>query len=145
MTNLFYEENFVNKSFWIGYVVVFIAAQAMNFVIHEVLLGATYQSLGSVFRPEAEMTEMMWIMFAGGAVSLFVFCYIFTKGYENRGIGEGIRYGLLIGLLLAVPYALDQYVVYPISAFVAAMWLISGLFTFAVLGAIFSAVYKPTV
>lgn len=133
----------MNKTFWIGYVVVFVVAQVLGFLIHEVMLGATYESLAAVFRPEAEMRSMMGIMFAGGAVSLLLFCYIFTKGYENRGLGEGVRYGLLMGLFLTVPYALDQYVVYPLTVYVTAVWLITGIVTFAILGAVFAAIYRP--
>ncbi|MGB5245650.1 MAG: hypothetical protein WBM54_11565 [Woeseia sp.] len=135
----------MNKSFWIGYVAVFVVAQTMNFVIHEILLSSTYQSLASVFRPEQEMMSMMWIMFLSGAFALFLFCYIFTKGYENRGIGEGIRYGVLIGLFVSVPYAIDQYVVYPLTPYVTTMWILSGVLTFAVVGAVFSAIYRPSV
>lgn len=135
----------MNKTFWIGYVVVVALAQAINFVVHELMLDTTYQSLAAVFRPREEMMSMMWIMFAGGAFSLLLFCYIFTKGYENRGIGEGIRYGVLIGLLLTVPYALDQYVVYPLTPFLTQMWLLSGVLTFAALGGVFAAIYRPSV
>ncbi|MGB5346646.1 MAG: hypothetical protein WBN23_10825 [Woeseia sp.] len=134
----------MNKTFWLGYVAVFAAAQAIYFLVHEILLGPTYESLAAVFRPEAEMMSMMWVMLVGSAVSLLAFCYIFTKGYENRGIAEGVRYGVLIGLLYAVPYALDQYVIYPISTYLTHMWIISGVLIFAVLGAVFAAIYRPS-
>jgi hypothetical protein len=42
-------------------------------------------------------------------------CFIFTKGYEGNGIGEGVRFGLLIGLFMFIPMAIDQFVVYPIT------------------------------
>lgn len=135
----------MNKTFWIGYVVVFVVAQAINFLVHGLMLDSTYKSLAAVFRPEEQMMNMMWIMFLGGAVSLLLFCYIFTKGYENRGIAEGVRYGALIGALFFIPYSLDQYVVYPITPYLTHMWLISGILTFAVLGGVFSAIYKPRI
>lgn len=134
----------MNKTFWIGYIAVFVVAQALGFLIHEVMLESTYQSLAAVFRPEAEMMSKMWIMFLGGAVSLLLFCYIFTKGYENRGIAEGVRYGALMGLFISIPIALDQYVVYPLTSFLMQIWLVAGVLTFVILGAVFAAIYKPT-
>lgn len=133
----------MNRSFLLGYVAVLVLAQVYGFLVHELMLGATYERLAAAFRPEAEMRSMMWIMLVGSAVSLLLFCYIFTKGYENRGLGEGLRYGLLMGLFATIPYALDQYVVYPVTAFLTSMWLLSGLVMFALLGVVFSAIYRP--
>jgi len=50
---------------------------------------------------------------------------------------------VLIGLFLSLPYVLDQYVVYPITASLAMIWLVTGVVTFTILGAVFSAIYKP--
>lgn len=133
----------MNKTFWLGFVAVFAVAQVLGFLIHQIMLDQTYQSLASVFRPEAEMMDKMWIMIVSSGISLLIFCYVFTKGYENRGIGEGIRFGVLIGLFLSLPYVLDQYVVYPITASLAMIWLVTGVVTFTILGAVFSAIYKP--
>lgn len=133
----------MNKTFWIGFVVVFVVAQIIGFLVHGLWLQGTYQALAAVFRPEAEISSMMWLMMAGSVVTLFLFCLIFTKGYEGKGIGEGIRYGLLIGLFMSVPMALDQFVVYPITAELAAIWFITGVINFMILGAVFAAIYKP--
>ena len=134
----------MNKTFWIGFVAVFVVAQVIGFLVHGLWLQGTYQALAAVFRPEAEMNSMMWMMMLGGAIYLFLFCLIFTKGYEGKGIGEGIRYGLLIGLFFSIPMAVDQFVVYPITAELAAIWLITGVISFMILGAVFAAIYKPT-
>lgn len=133
----------MNKSFWLGYVVIFVVAQVIGFAIHEVMLASTYEALAAVFRPEAAIMDMMWIMFLSSGVALLLFCYIFTKGYENRGIAEGVRYGALMGLFLSFPYTLDQFVVYPITASLTAIWLVTGVLTFMVLGGIFAAIYRP--
>lgn len=134
----------MNKTFWIGFVVVYVVMQCIGFLVHDLWLSETYQSLGSVFRPEAEMNSMMWMMFASAAVYIFLFCYIFTKGYEGKGIGEGVRYGLLMGLFMSVPMALDQYVVYPLTSNLAIIWFITGLISFVIAGVVFSAIYKST-
>jgi len=132
-----------NKTFWIGLIVVFIVMQGLGYVIHEVLMGDTYEKLASIFRPEAEMMDMMWMMMVSGAVMMFMFCYIFTRGYEGKGIMEGVRFGFLIGLLMAGPMAIDPHVIYPVPADVATIWLISSVMSLIIAGAVFAAIYKP--
>jgi hypothetical protein len=100
--------------------------------------------MGDVFRPEAELNSMMWMMMVGSLLYMFLFCYIFTRGYEGKGIGEGVRYGLLMGLFLSIPSAVDQYVVYPLTANLAVIWFVTGVIAFMILGAVFAAIYKPT-
>lgn len=133
-----------NKTFWIGFVVVFVVTQGISFVIHEIMLSDTYDALAAVFRPEAEMMDMMWIMFVSGTVVLFLFCYIFTKGHEGKGVAEGVRYGALIGLILALPTSVDAYVIYPITSELAMIWFVTTVVIFAIGGAIFASIYKPS-
>ena len=132
-----------NKTFWIGMVVVYVVMQVLGYVIHEVMMGDTYEKLASIFRPQAEMQSMMWIMMASSALGMLMFCYIFTRGHEGKGISEGVRYGVLIGLLMAGPMAIDLHVIFPVPGNVAMIWLISGIASLAVAGAVFSAIYKP--
>ena len=134
----------MNKTFWIGFVAVFVVAQIIGFLVHGLWLQGTYEALAAAFRPQTEISSMMWVMFLSSAVYLFLFCLIFTKGYEGKGIGEGIRYGLLIGLFFSIPMAVDQFIVYPITAELAAIWFITGVINFTILGAVFAAIYKPT-
>jgi hypothetical protein len=84
---------------------------------------------------------MMDMMLTGLGV-LFFFCYIFTKGYEGKGIAEGVRYGALMGLFVVLPSAV--YVIYPITAELAMIWYVSGVISFVIFGAIFAAIYEPS-
>lgn len=133
----------MNKTFWIGFIVVYIVWQALSFVVHGVMLAETYRVMGEVFRPEEVITGMMWMMYLGSALYLLLFCYIFTKGHEGKGVGEGLRYGLLMGLFLSIPSAIDQYVVYPLTTNLAVIWFVCGVIAFMIAGAIFAAIYKP--
>ena len=132
-----------NKTLWIGFVVVFVVMQALGYVIHEVMMGDTYEKLASIFRPEAEMMDMMWMMMVSGAVMMFMFCYIFTKGYEGNGIMEGVRFGALVGFMMAGPMAIDPHVIYPVPSEVASIWLVTSIGSLVVAGAVFAAIYKP--
>jgi ABC-type multidrug transport system permease subunit len=133
-----------NKTFWIGLVAVFVLMQAIGYAVHQVWLDETYKGLANVFRAEAEIMDMMWMMMAGSVLSLFLFCYIFTKGYEGKGVAEGVRYGLLMGIFVSAPISVDNFVVYPLPGNLAVTWFVAGVLSFAVAGAVFAAIYKPS-
>ena len=132
-----------NKTFWIGWIVVFVVMQAYGYLVHEVGLSQTYHSLASIFRPEEEMASMMWMMMVGGAFSLLIFCYIFTLGYEGKGVMEGVRYGALIGVFANIISAVDSYVIYPLTGELAVIWFVTGVVAFMISGAVMAAIYKP--
>ncbi len=132
-----------NKTFWMGFLAVFIVMQAIGFLIHGVMLDDMYQALAASFRPKEQMDAMMWIMILSGTAVLFLFCYIFTKGYEGQGVVEGVRYGALMGLFLAFPTSVDAYVIYPLTQELAVIWFVTTLVGMMIAGAIFAAIYKP--
>ncbi len=132
-----------NKTFWIGFLVVFIVMQAIGFLIHGVMLDGMYNDLAASFRPKEQIDAMMWIMILSGTAVLYLFCYIFTKGYEGQGVVEGVRYGALMGLFLAFPTSVDAYVIYPLTQELAVIWFVTTLVGMMIAGAIFAAIYKP--
>ena len=48
----------------------------------------------------------MWAIIASCLLQGFALAWIFTKGYEDKGIGEGLRFGLLIAWFVAALYLL---------------------------------------
>ena len=131
------------KRFVLACVAVYLVYQVMSFVINMFILGDTYQALASVWRPEAEMMSKMWIMFLTSAVWTVLFCYIFTRGYENKGVMEGVRYGLVIGLFVGIPFSYESYAIYPITIGLAHAWVILTVVISIVCGSVLAAVYKP--
>ena len=133
-----------NKTFWIGFVAVYILMTAMGYLIHEVMMADIYDALAAIFRPKEQMEGMMWIMILSSAILLFIFCYIFTQGREGTGVMEGVRYGALIGVLLALPTSVDAFVIWPMTEQLAVIWFVSTVVTMMIAGALFSAIYKPS-
>jgi len=131
------------KKLLIAFVAVYVAGQAMGYLIHQVWLAPTYASLASVWRPEAEMMSKMWIMFVTSAFWSFFFCYVFARGYEGKGLAEGARYGAIIGLFFGISQSYDSYVIYPIPYSLALKWFLSGLAFCVVQGIVAAALYKP--
>jgi uncharacterized membrane protein YagU involved in acid resistance len=131
----------MGKKFWISFLAVYVAMNLLNFLIHAVLLAATYQSeaVASVMRPEQD--QMMWVHFVTALVFSFFFTLIFSKGYEGKGMIEGVRYGFYVGLMVAVPMAYDSFAVYPVPYSLAIQWFFYGLVQYILLGVVAAAAF----
>ena len=124
--------------------VLYVLAQVLGYLMHQVWLTPVYDELAAVFRPKAEMDQMMWIFFATSAVWVLVFTYIFVRGREGKGIMEGVRYGALMGLFYNLTIAYDSYVIYPLPSSLALKWFLGGIAISIILGVVASLVYKPS-
>jgi len=88
---------------------LFLYASVAVFVVHSIwLVLMSRLVLWPLFdptAPSAAVPENIWTMrlwtYLGRAIFCLAFVFIFTRGYEGKkGIGEGVRYGLLVGILL---------------------------------------------
>jgi hypothetical protein len=131
------------KKWVITSLVIFVVATLLDFIIHMLILGGAYEATSHIWRPEAEMNSMMWFMWLSGLIWSFLFVYIFAKGYEGRGIMEGVRFGLVIGLFFMISMSLGNYVTLPIPFSLALYWFIFGVIEIIILGILASILYKP--
>lgn len=121
-------------SFW-----VFVSFIILDGLIHGVFLRHLYERVCGLWRPDIQ--DKSWIMIVMDYFTAFLFVYIFTKGRENKGITEGIRYGLLMGLFFSLIGVFGQYVVYPLPLQLAISWFIFNLLEFVIAGIITALVY----
>ena len=64
-----------NKTFWIGFVVVYILWQVLGFVIFGMMLGEVHSQISNVFRPQDELNDMMWMLYVKqGSVPIYFCC-----------------------------------------------------------------------
>ena len=70
-----------------------------------------------------------------------VLTYIFTLNYEGKGIGEGVRFGLCIGMLLGA-IEIGKYSYMPVPIILMLSWVLAALLTGLGSGVILSLVYK---
>jgi hypothetical protein len=130
------------KRLALSIVAVFAFIFVSDFVIHGKLLAETYKATASVWRPESEMMSYMPFMTLGQLVIAAFFCLIFTYGYQGRGAGEGVRYGLYMGGFSAGPM-LGQYAYLPVPGSLVFTWVFAMLFQAIVSGIIVASIYKP--
>ena len=74
---------------------------------------------------------------------MFFFVLIFAKGYEARGILEGVRYGFYIGMLFVFVMSFNQFAVYNIPYTLVWYWIILGIIQMIINGIVAALVYKP--
>lgn len=122
-------------------IAVFFAFEIIDAVVHMVILKKTYEALSSLWRPD--MISLLWIFHVGSLILAFLFTYIFVKGYENKGIFEGVRYGIIIGLFANIPYAFYEYAMFPLPLCLCLKWFIYGMIGFIICGIIAAGIYKP--
>lgn len=118
---------------------------AVECVIHHGLLSDFYKAHASWWRPEAEMKAMMPFLLAAQVSLASLLVLVYAKGYEagKGALGQGIRFGLLMGLLLMLPSSLMDFVIYPYPPSLISTWLIGGMIELTLAGAVIGLVYKP--
>jgi hypothetical protein len=129
----------MSKKFWIGFVAVFVTLGVLEAVVNMVLLSSAFKATANLWRPPAEMK--IWLFYVIYLFIAFFVTLIFSKGYEGKGIGEGIRFGFYIGMFMAVPMAYGTYASMPIPYSLALQWFLYGLVEYIIVGIVLALVY----
>ncbi|MCK9409504.1 MAG: hypothetical protein M0R68_10265 [Bacteroidetes bacterium] len=127
------------KKILIGFVAVFIAMTAFDMVVHGILLSEAYKDTASIWRPDME--SKMWIYSVISLIGAFFFSFIFSKGYEGKGIAEGARYGLYIGIWMSVGMAYGTYGMIAIPYSMAMQWFLYGVIGYVIYGVILALIF----
>ena len=123
-------------------VVAWITYMLVSPVVNNVLLADLYARHAAVFRPQADMNLVLGL--GASLLGFFVFAYAYAKGYEGgSGALEGLRFGVVVGLLLACFAVTWNYVVLPVSGSLAIAWIVDTLVEMALYGVVVGLVYKP--
>lgn len=122
-------------------VAAWVASMAVGYLVNGVLLTGVYAA-ETAFRAQDQMN--LPVGFVSTLVGFFVFAYAYAKGYEGTsGVQEGLRYGVIVALLLVCFGLVWQYVLFPISTRLLAYMIVDTLVEFAIYGAIVGAIYRP--
>ena len=83
----------------------------------------------------------MWMYYVMGLIGSFFFTFIFSKGYEGKGIAEGVRYGLYIGIWMSMGMAYGTYSMVAIPYSLALQWFLYGVVEYVIGGIILALVF----
>jgi hypothetical protein len=126
---------------WAG-LAVLVVRKGLDYLIDTFVLMRDWEKL-NLLRPDVRST--VGPMFAVGALAALMFTYIFVKGYEGKGIPEGVRFGVVIWLFATVPTGLGAWMMFPLPLAEVVKWIFNGLFLNLVSGIVAAAVYRTAV
>ena len=102
----------MNRKFIISVIVMFVVGMGFGFFIHGVLLYDDYSKLPNVMRPPADAQAKMPLMVLAYVCISVAFTWLYLKSRDGRPwLAQGVRYGLAIAVLTAVPTYLIYHVV----------------------------------
>jgi hypothetical protein len=106
-------------------VVMFVMSLMLGFVVHALLLKPDYAQLVALFRPEAEQqTYFPYMLIAHLSIGIG-FVWVYLQGRDDSPwLGQGIRYGAAIAVLMTIPTYLIYYAVQPMPGMVVAKQIV---------------------
>ena len=127
-----------------AFAILFIA----GFLVHGVLLGATYRQMreaGFSFHPEEALRHKLWGIWISDALYSILFAWVYAKGREEKPwAAQGIRYGILMTLFTVVPPSINDYVAYNLPHELVLHWMLAGLITLILMGVAVAAILKKS-
>ncbi|MCA9735481.1 MAG: hypothetical protein H6696_16540 [Deferribacteres bacterium] len=121
-------------------VAVFVSWQALDFIIHSIILMPTYAETATLWRPEGEM--MMGLMMVVSLVSAACFVLVYDWFFKEKNMMVGLKYGVVFGIGAGISMGYGTYSVQPIMYFTALGWFLGTLVEAAVAGLITGLIIK---
>lgn len=107
------------------------------------VLPAEFGRYPAIFRPAGD-TSGFALMFAGILIAMCAVVWIYAKGYEGRGgVVEGVKFGVVIGLLMAAYIASTHYGTMRIGKKLALTYLAGTFGEWFFAGLAVGLLYKP--
>lgn len=127
------------KKVLLGALAVFVTLSVLDYIIHSIILASAYEATKSIWRPD--MMSLMWVFSVVSLIGSFFFSLIFSKGYEGKGIIEGVRYGLYIGIWMSAGMAYGTYGMIAIPYSMAIQWFLYGILEYIAAGVVIALVF----
>ena len=115
-----------------------------GFVVYGNILSGEFARYPAIYRSSKTQTQYLPLMFVGILFAMLVASYLYAKGYEGgSGLQEGMRFGVLVGLVMVGYVAGVNYATMNIGKRLAAYYALAGLVEWVVVGMAIGFVYHP--
>jgi hypothetical protein len=95
------------------------------FLIHSVLLKQDYVDTASLWRTQIAMNTRAWAMALAVLIYVIGAVLIYLRGVESKPwIGQGIRFGILLALVVVVNSSLSGWVILPVPHMLVVKWIV---------------------
>jgi len=126
----------MGQRFWVSSIVAAVLFCLLGFVVHETILHNDYAQIPSIFRTPEEALRRMPIMFVAYLLMGFASTWIYRQGVtpSRSWLMQGIRFGLAVALVSAVPMYLIYYAVQPLSLTLVVKQIVLQTIAIAIVG-----------
>jgi hypothetical protein len=115
-----------------------------GYLVYGQVIGSEFARYPAIYRSNETQTAYLPLMFVGILFAMFVAAYLYAKGYEGgSGMQEGMRFGVLVGLLMVGYVAGVDYAIMRIGKRMALYFGLANLVEWIVIGTVIGLVYKP--
>ena len=116
-----------------------------GFLVYGVLLANDFANFPGVYRPADVGQAYLPIMFAFLFIALLAVATIYAKGYEGgSGVAEGARFGVLMGVFVAMAFAGVNYATLNIGRRHSLLTAAAAFVEWTLLGIVIGLVYRPS-
>ena len=128
--------------FWISVVVLFLVSMTIGFVVHGMLLHGDYSQLPNLMRTEADGQAHFGWMFLAHVCMAFGFTWIYIKGRvaDRPWLGQGVRFGLAMIVVMTIPMYLIYYAVQPWPEHVVVKQILYDIAGMLIIGVVAAAI-----
>ena len=135
----------MNRRFLTAWLIVFIVWMAGSFVVHGMLLAPGYKTVPDLIRADADAQQHFPFMLLAHAILAGALVWIYARGVEDTPwIGQGLRFGLAIALLTAIPWYLIYYAVQPMPGAIVVKQIVYDTILTLMLGLLVAYLYRGT-
>jgi hypothetical protein len=129
------------KRYWLSTAAVLVVAKGLvAYLFFAVIFAFVYDKQLPGARPEGKE------LYAAEIICMIVwslaFTYIFTKGYQNKGWREGIRFGLIVWVFYFIPMVTGVWAYFEVPVNWVIGGLVSGLAESLTAGLLVALIYK---
>ncbi len=126
----------MNRQFVVSVVVLFVLSMMLGFVVHGLIIGPEYAKLApALFRSHDDSQPYFPYMIAAHVITAIGITWIYRQGREAKpALGQGLRFGLALALLLSVAHYLIYFAVQPMPSDVVAQQVVLDGLSKVVLG-----------
>lgn len=115
-----------------------------GYLVYGQVIGSEFLRYPEIYRSNESQPAYLPLMFVGILFAMFVAAYLYAKGYEGgSGLQEGMRFGVLVGLLMVGYVAGTDYATMRIGKKMALYFGLAQLVEWVVVGITIGLVYRP--
>ena len=133
----------MNSKFAISVAVMFVVAMIFGFVVHGVILGQDYLQLASLFRTQQDQAGYFPYMLLAHVFMAAGFVWIYVQGRTDKPwLGQGVRFGLAVVVLVTLPGYLIYYAVQPLPGMLVVKQIALDAVSYVVMGIAVAWLYR---